>query len=194
MSNGESASSGHVLLGVSGGIAAYKAAELARLLMKGSGDDANTKCDVRVIMTAAAREFIAPLTFESLTGNPVATEMFARRTESVHEHIKLARWAHVLVVAPATANILAKIALGLADDLLSTTALACECPAVVAPAMNATMWRNAAVEANYANLRMRGVTFVGPATGDLACGETGPGRMSEPAEIAEVVREILAKA
>ena len=194
MSSSESETPGRVLLGVSGGIAAYKAAELARLLMKGADGSADTKCDVRVIMTAAAREFIAPLTFESLTGNPVATEMFAPRTESAHTHIELARWAQVFVVAPATANILAKMALGLADDLLSTTALACECPIVAAPAMNATMWRNAAVEANYANLRMRGVTFVGPAKGDLACGETGPGRMSEPAEIAAAVREVLATA
>jgi len=185
---------GRVLLGVSGGIAAYKAAELARLLMMGAGSGKVTKCDVRVIMTAAAREFIAPRTFESLTGYPVATEMFARRHESAHAHIELARWAQAFVVAPATANVLAKMALGLADDLLSTTALACECPLVVAPAMNVTMWRNAAVEANYANLRMRGVTFVGPAKGDLACGETGPGRMAEPAEIAAAVREVLAKA
>jgi phosphopantothenoylcysteine decarboxylase/phosphopantothenate--cysteine ligase len=190
---------GRVLLGVSGGIAAYKAAELVRLLVRdaASGDPGGvteTGCDVRVVMTAAATEFVTPLTFESLTGNPVSREMFATRSAPAHQHIELARWAQVLVVAPATANILAKIALGLADDLLSTTALACECPVVVAPAMNASMWRHSAVEANYANLRMRGVIFVGPAKGDLACGETGPGRLSEPAEIARAVREVLAKA
>ncbi|MHC4249549.1 MAG: flavoprotein [Planctomycetota bacterium] len=203
MSKSGDADRGRVLLGVSGGIAAYKAAELARLLIKGGATEGTNEgasevteegCDVRVVMTAAAREFVAPLTFESLTGNPVAAEMFARRTEPVHQHIELARWAQAFVVAPATANILAKIALGLADDLLSTTALACECPVVVAPAMNAAMWRHPAVEANYANLRMRGVVFVGPAKGALACGETGPGRMSEPAEIAAAVREVLAKA
>jgi phosphopantothenoylcysteine decarboxylase/phosphopantothenate--cysteine ligase len=199
MPNSEDGARGRVLLGVSGGIAAYKAAELARLLVKdGSDDDAGEatpkSCDVRVIMTAAAREFIAPLTFESLTGNPVATEMFAPRAESAHAHIELARWAQVFVVAPATANVIAKIALGLADDLLSTAALACECPVIVAPAMNASMWRHPAVEANYAALRLRGTIFVGPAKGDLACGETGLGRMSEPAEIATAIREILAKA
>jgi phosphopantothenoylcysteine decarboxylase/phosphopantothenate--cysteine ligase len=184
-----------VLLGVTGGIAAYKAAELARLLIKGGTDDAaEDGCDVRVIMTKAARKFIAPLTFESLTGNPVATKMFARRAQPAHTHIELARWAQVFVVAPATANVLAKFALGLADDLLSTTAIAWRGPIVIAPAMNATMWAHPAVEANYATLRMRGSVFVGPAKGDLACGETGLGRMSSPAEIATAVREVLAKA
>jgi len=194
MSKSESSDLRRVLLGVSGGIAAYKAAELARLLMKGSPGDGGAKCDVRVIMTAAAREFVAPLTFESLTGNPVATEMFSARTEPAHVHIELARWAEVMVIAPATADILAKMALGLADDLLSTTALACERPVVIAPAMNSAMWAHPAVEANYATLRMRGSVFVGPAKGDLACGESGPGRMSEPPEIATAVREVLAKA
>ncbi len=195
MSNGETPERGRVLLGVSGGIAAYKAAELVRLLKAdGTRDDTEDGCEVRVVMTAAAREFVAPLTFESLSGNPVATEMFAPKTEPAHAHIELARWAQVFVIAPATANVLAKIALGLADDLLSTTALASEAPLVIAPAMNPTMWRHPAVEANYASLRMRGAVFVGPAKGDLACGETGVGRMAEPAEIAKAVREVLAKA
>ena len=186
MSGDNRSDRGRILLGVSGGIAAYKAAELARLLVKEGRE-------VRVIMTAAAQEFVRPLTFESLTGHPVATEMFARRTEPAHAHIELARWSQALVVAPASADILAKLALGLADDLLSTTALACECSLVIAPAMNASMWSHAAVQANCATLRSRGALFVGPGEGDLACGEKGPGRMSEPAEIAKAVGEVLAR-
>ena len=176
----------NVLLGISGGIAAYKAAELARMLRREGAD-------VRVVMTRAATEFVAPLTFETLTGRPVATEMFARRTEPEIEHIELARSAEVFAVAPATADVLAKLALGLADDLLSTAALACEAPLVLAPAMNARMWRHPAVEANVALLRSRGATLVGPGEGDLACGESGLGRMAEPAEILEAIRSALAR-
>ncbi len=175
-----------ILLGVSGGIAAYKAAELARMFVKDGAE-------VRVVMTRAATRFVKPLTFETLTGNPVATKMFARRAQRATVHIELARWAKVLVVAPATADVLAKLAIGLADDLLSTTALASEAPLVLAPAMNSSMWRHSAVVANVAALRDRGAVLVGPAEGDLACGETGPGRMAEPAEIVSAVREVLAR-
>jgi phosphopantothenoylcysteine decarboxylase/phosphopantothenate--cysteine ligase len=173
-----------ILLGVTGGISAYKAAQLARSFVREGAQ-------VRVVMTRNATEFVGPLTFESLTGNPVALDLFARRTESAHEHIELARWAHVLVVAPASANCLAKLAHGLADDLLSTSALACEAPVVLAPAMNARMWKHPAVQSNVETLRARGAALVGPAEGELACGETGPGRMAEPAEILEAVRRIL---
>jgi phosphopantothenoylcysteine decarboxylase/phosphopantothenate--cysteine ligase len=174
-----------ILLGVSGGIAAYKAAELARILRREGAD-------VRVVMTRAAAEFVTELTFEALTGNPVALEMFARRTESAHEHVELGRWADVFVVAPATADVIAKLALGLADDLLSTTALACGAPLAVAPAMNSSMWKHPAVQANVETLTERGAVIVGPAEGDLSCGEKGVGRMSEPGEIAEAVRRVLA--
>lgn len=185
-----------ILLGVSGGIAAYKAAELARIFRREGAE-------VRVVMTRAAAEFVTELTFEALTGNPVALEMFAsrvvgttsgtrlRRTESAHEHVELGRWADVFVVAPATADVIAKLALGLADDLLSTTALACGAPLVVAPAMNSSMWKHPAVQVNVETLRGRGAVIVGPAEGDLSCGEKGVGRMSEPAEIAEAVRGVL---
>ncbi len=176
-----------ILLGVSGGIAAYKAAELARMFVKEGAE-------VRVVMTRAATKFVKPLTFETLTGNPVATKMFARRTEAgATVHIELARWAKVLVIAPATADVLARLAVGLANDLLSTTALASEAPLVLAPAMNSSMWHHPAVGANVATLRDRGAVLVGPGEGDLACGETGPGRMAEPAEIVEAVREVLAR-
>jgi len=173
-----------VLLGVSGGIAAYKAAELAREFRREGAE-------VRVLMTRAATEFVTPLTFEALTGKPVSIEMFARRTESAHEHIELARWADVFVVAPATADVIAKLALGLADDLLSTSALACEAPLVIAPAMNSSMWKHPATQANVETLRARGATIVGPGEGELSCGETGKGRMSEPGEIVEAVRGAL---
>ena len=175
-----------VLLGVSGGIACYKAAELARLFRREGAA-------VRVVMTRNAAEFVAPLTFEALTGHPAAFEMFAPRSENAADHVELARWAQVFVVAPATADIIAKLALGLADDLLSTTALACEAPLLVAPAMNSRMWRHPAVQANVAMLRSRGTTVVGPAEGELACGESGPGRMAEPEEILAAARGLLAR-
>jgi phosphopantothenoylcysteine decarboxylase/phosphopantothenate--cysteine ligase len=175
-----------VLLGVSGGIAAYRAAELARMLCREGAR-------VRVVMTRAATEFVTPLTFEGLTGNRVATEMFAPREEAGVEHVELARAAEVLVVAPATADVMARLALGLAGDLLTATALACEAPLILAPAMNSRMWRHPAVRANVETLRSRGATVVGPGEGDLACGEEGPGRMAEPAEILAAVKDVLAR-
>ena len=165
-----------ILLGVTGGIADYKSCELARLLVRQGAE-------VRVVMTRAARQFVTPMTFQALTGNPVRDELFDAGHEAAMGHIKLARWADQVVVAPASADFLARLAHGLADDLLTTLCLATEAPLVVVPAMNQRMWRHPATRRNRALLEERGVRFIGPRTGDQACGETGPGRMSEPAEI-----------
>ncbi len=170
-----------ILLGVSGGVAAYKVAGFARACR-------HEGAEVRVVMTRAATEFVTPLTFEALKGNPVSLDMFGPRRGSAHEHVELGRWAEVFVVAPATADVIAKLAVGLADDLLSTTALACDAPLVIAPAMNSRMWKHPATRANVETLLERGAVIVGPAEGDLSCGEKGPGRMSEPGEIVEAVR------
>jgi len=173
-----------VLLAVSGGIAAYKTPELVRALTR-SG------CAVRCAMTASAREFVTPLVLQTLSGERVATELFDLAQEGEIGHIALADWAELLIVAPATANLLAKLALGLADDLVSTIALATCAPILVAPAMNVNMWRNPATQQNVALLRERGVRTVGPETGELACGWEGEGRMSEPAAIAAAARLAL---
>lgn len=169
-----------VVLGVTGSIAAYKACELVRLFVK-KGDD------VHVIMTDHAKAFVTPLTFRTLSRNPVQNEMFADPLAWKPEHISLAEAADVLVIAPATANILAKMAHGLADDLLSSVALATCAPIVVAPAMNTGMYLNAATQANFQTLKARGVAFVEMGDGDLACGTTGVGRMADPAAIVAVV-------
>ena len=169
-----------IVLGVTGSIAAYKACELVRLFVK-NGDD------VHVIMTAHAREFVTPLTFRTLSRNPVENAMFADPLEWKPGHISLADAADVLVVAPATANIIAKMANGIADDLLSSVALATKAPIVVAPAMNTGMWENAATQANIETLKKRGVRFVEVGDGELACGTSGPGRMAEPGAIFEAV-------
>lgn len=169
-----------VVLGVTGSIAAYKACELVRLFVK-KGDD------VHVIMTDHAKAFITPLTFRTLSRNPVQNEMFADPLAWKPEHISLAEAADVLVIAPATANILAKMAQGLADDLLSSVALAVRAPIVVAPAMNTGMYLNAATQANFQTLKARGVAFVKMGDGDLACGTTGVGRMADPAAIVAAV-------
>ncbi len=174
-----------VLLGVTGGIAAYKAAETASLLCQQGAE-------VRVVMTDAAREFVGPLTFAALTGNPVPDDWFDPHEESTIGHIDLARWAQVVLVAPATANFLAKAACGLADDLLSTLILASTAPLLVAPAMNPQMFKHPTVSENLQRLRDRGVKVVGPAEGRTACGEEGPGRMAEPAAIAETLWDLLA--
>ena len=165
-----------IVLGVTGSIAAYKACELIRLFVK-NGDD------VHVIMTDHAREFVTPLTFRTLSRNPVESDMFADPLEWKPGHISLAEAADALVVAPATANIIAKMANGIADDLLSSVALATRAPVVVAPAMNTGMWENAATRENIERLRARGVRFVSPDVGELACGTSGPGRMATPEEI-----------
>lgn len=167
----------NVLLGVSGGIAAYKSAELTRQLLE-------LGANVRVIMTRGAREFITPLTLQALSGNPVHTELLDAEAELGMSHIELARWADLLLVAPATADLMARLAAGRADDLLTTVALATPAPLLLAPAMNQQMWRDEATAANVATLRARGCTLVGPASGEQACGDVGPGRMEEPAVIA----------
>jgi phosphopantothenoylcysteine decarboxylase/phosphopantothenate--cysteine ligase len=165
-----------ILLGVSGGIAAYKSAELVRLLRKQGAE-------VRVVMTAAATQFVTPLTFQALSGNAVHTDLLDAESENAMDHISLARWADLMVIAPATANLIAKLSHGLADDLLTTLYLAATCPVYVAPAMNQAMWSKPVTQENIAILRRHGVQLIGPAQGDQACGETGFGRMSEPPDI-----------
>ena len=174
----------NVVLGVTGGIAAYKACELCSRLRKAGAQ-------VYVIMTKNACEFVAPLTFETLSNHPVVTDTFARPDTWEVEHVALAKRADVFVIAPATANILAKMACGIADDMLSTTVLATRAPILAAPAMNTGMWENAATRENVEKLRARGVRFIGPEGGFLACGDTGAGRMSEPAAIFEAINQIL---
>ena len=173
-----------VVLGVTGGIAAYKACEVVSRLRK-------MGADVYVIMTKNATAFVTPLTFETLSNHPVVTDTFARPETWEVEHIALAKRADVFAVAPATANILAKMAHGIADDMLSTTVLATKAPVLVAPAMNTGMWTAEITQENCAALKKRGVHFVGPDAGYLACGDTGAGRMSEPAAIAQAIAELL---
>jgi phosphopantothenoylcysteine decarboxylase/phosphopantothenate--cysteine ligase len=168
----------NILLGVTGGIAAYKSAELVRQLQERGAS-------VRVIMTRGAMEFITPLTLQALSGNPVHTELLDEAAEQGMGHIELARWADLLLVAPATADFIARLAAGRADDLLTTTALATAAPVLLAPAMNQQMWRDPATGANVSTLKQRGIELVGPAAGQQACGDVGPGRMEEPATIAE---------
>ena len=177
------------LVGVGGGIAAYKAAELARAL-------AERGVEVQVVMTAAAQQFVQPLTFAALTGRKVITDLFPgaahqETLSSAVEHISVAQESDVLVVAPATADLMAKFAHGLADDFLSTLYLAFTGPVVLAPAMNSNMWRHTATQANLEILRNRGHAIVGPDEGSLACGTVGPGRMSEPESIAAAVVSAL---
>ena len=165
-----------VLVGITGGIAAYKAAELVRLL-RGTGHD------VQVVMTDAATRFITPLTLQALSGKPVRAGLWDEAAEAAMGHIELARWAEIVVVAPASADFLARLAAGRADDLLATLCLATAAPVLLAPAMNQQMWLNPATQHNVAVLRSRGLRLVGPADGEQACGEVGPGRMAEPADI-----------
>jgi phosphopantothenoylcysteine decarboxylase/phosphopantothenate--cysteine ligase len=165
-----------ILLGLTGGIAAYKAAELCRLFVKAGAD-------VRVVMTESACRFITPVTMQALSGQTVYTDMWDPRIADNMAHIELSRGRDAIVVAPATADFLAKVANGLGDDLLSTLCLARECPLVVAPAMNRQMWDNPATRRNVETLRADGITILGPAAGDQACGETGMGRMLEAEEI-----------
>lgn len=165
-----------ILLGVSGGIAAYKSAELVRLLRKRGAE-------VRVVMTASAMQFVSPLTFQALSGNAVQTDLLDAESENAMDHISLARWAEVMVIAPATANVIAKLSHGLADDLLTTLYLAATVPVYIAPAMNQAMWAKPVTQNNIATLRQHGIHVIGPEPGEQACGETGPGRMSEPSDI-----------
>lgn len=174
----------HILLGVSGGIAAYKAAELARLLVAAGAE-------VQVVMTAAATRFVGPLTFQALTGRAVRCELFDPAHEAAMGHIELARWADLVLIAPASANTLARLANGLADDLLSTLCLASPAPLAVAPAMNQQMWRHPATAENLARLVARGVRVWGPDSGGQACGDHGPGRLREPRELLADVQHLL---
>lgn len=173
-----------VVLGVTGGIAAYKACEVVSRLRK-------MGAEVYVIMTKNATEFVQPLTFETLSNHPVVTDTFARPETWEVEHIALAKRADVFAIVPATANILAKMTHGIADDMLSTTVLATKAPVLVAPAMNTGMWTAEITQANCAALKARGVHFVGPDAGYLACGDSGSGRMSEPSAIVEAIADLL---
>src|SRR5512141_2416752 len=159
-----------LLLGVTGGVAAYKVAELARLLQRNN-------VEVQVAMTEAATRFVTPTTFQALTGRPVVTDLWDPSFPNHMAHIELSRGVQAILVAPASADFMAKLAHGLADDLLSTTCLARNCPLLVAPAMNREMWENPATQRNVALLRGDGVAILGPASGDQACGEVGMGRM-----------------
>lgn len=175
-----------IVLGVTGGIAVYKAVDLVSRLRKQG-------CEVRVVMTEHAQEFVTPLTFKEISGNQVAVSMWSSNQEFNVEHIALANWADLFVVAPATANILAKMAHGLADDLLSTTLLAAQAPIMVCPAMNTGMYEHPATQENLELLRKRGVVVMRPAVGKLACGTSGAGRLPEPQEIVEFMNGFFAK-
>ncbi|HEY90772.1 MAG TPA: bifunctional phosphopantothenoylcysteine decarboxylase/phosphopantothenate--cysteine ligase CoaBC [Dehalococcoidia bacterium] len=173
-----------VVLGVTGGIAAYKAADLASKLTQAG-------TSVNVIMTKSAMEFVSPLTFRAITHRPVVTSMFELASEFSVEHVALAEAADIVVIAPATANVIAKIAGGIADDMLTTTVLATEAPVLLAPAMNVNMWQNTVTQENVARLKERGFSFVGPGYGRLASGRMGMGRLIEISEIMDAVRQVL---
>jgi phosphopantothenoylcysteine decarboxylase/phosphopantothenate--cysteine ligase len=167
-----------ILLGVCGGIAAYKSAVLLRALQQAGAE-------VRVVMTRSAQAFVAPLTFQALSGHPVSSEILDPGQEAAMDHISLARWADMILIAPATANFIAKLANGLADDLLSTLCLAADAPIALAPAMNQAMWSNPATQENMTRVKSYGHRVWGPDEGDQACGETGPDRMLEPEDLAQ---------
>jgi len=174
-----------ILLGITGGIAAYKAAMLARLLVRAGAD-------VRIAMTEAATRFVTPVTFQALSNQPVWSDLWDQRVPDAMGHIELSRDRELIVVAPASADFMAKVAHGLADDLLSTLCVARRCPLMLAPAMNVEMWENAATQRNLGMLRDDGVLIEGPVAGDQACGETGYGRMLEPAQIAAEIEAFFA--
>lgn len=167
-----------IVLGVGGGIAAYKSAELIRRLR-------DHGAEVRVVMTRAGREFITPLTLQALSGHPVHSDLLDPAVEAAMGHIELAKWADLILIAPATADLMARLAQGMADDLLSTLVLASDAVLALAPAMNQAMWRDAATQTNLETLRQRGVQIFGPGSGSQACGDTGLGRMLEPCELAQ---------
>lgn len=173
-----------ILLGITGGIAAYKSAEIIRRLQDAGGS-------VRVVMTTAATEFITPLTMQALSGNPVHLALLDTDAEAAMGHIELARWADIILIAPASADFIAKLAHGEGGDLLSTLCLASRSPLAIAPAMNQGMWRNASTQHNIERLRGRGINIFGPAEGSQACGEVGPGRMSEPEDIVELTADLF---
>jgi len=178
---------GHkLLLGVSGGIAAYKAIELVRRLR-------DADADVRVVMTENAQRFVTPLSFQAVSGQLVRTTLWDEAAEAAMGHIELARWANRIIIAPASADTIAKLAHGFADDLLTTLCLATTSPITLAPAMNNRMWAHPATQANLATLRERGVQMIGPDDGAQACGEFGPGRLSEPEVIVAVLAAQMAQ-
>ena len=177
----------HILLGVTGGIAAYKSPDLVRRLRERGAE-------VQVVMTAAAREFVTATTFQAVSGRTVRSDLWDAAAEAAMGHIELARWADAVLIAPASADFLARLAGGQADDLLATLCLATAAPIALAPAMNHLMWANAATRANVATLAARGVHVFGPAAGDQACGEVGPGRMLEPTDLAAAMAALLAPA
>jgi phosphopantothenoylcysteine decarboxylase / phosphopantothenate---cysteine ligase len=171
-----------ILLGVTGGIAAYKSPDLVRRLIERGAD-------VQVVMTSAAQRFVSPMTFQAVSGRPTRSDLWDGTAEAAMGHIELARWAQLVLVAPASADFIARMAGGRADDLLATLCLATEAPIVLAPAMNRVMWTNKATQANVDTLITRGIRILGPASGNQACGEVGPGRMWEPAKLAESLLE-----
>ena len=174
----------HVVLGVAGGIAAYKSADLARRLREQGAQ-------VKVVMTANAEHFITPLTMQAVSGQPVHLSLLDPEAEAGMGHIELARWADIVLIAPATANFISRVARGVADDLLTTLCLATQAPLVLAPAMNQQLWQNPATQDNITILSNRGILILGPTVGDQACGEIGPGRMLEPVELIERVSKLF---
>jgi phosphopantothenoylcysteine decarboxylase / phosphopantothenate---cysteine ligase len=177
-------STNRILLGVTGGIAAYKSPDLVRRLIERGAE-------VQVVMTAGAREFVSPMTFQAVSGREVRSDLWDEDAERAMSHIELARWADLVIIAPATADFIAHLAHGMADNLLTTLCLATAAPVAIAPAMNRQMWANAATQANIAQLRARGVHVFGPDSGSQACGETGEGRMMEPDDIASAAYGVL---
>jgi phosphopantothenoylcysteine decarboxylase/phosphopantothenate--cysteine ligase len=175
-----------ILIGIGGGIAVYRVAELSRMLIKAG-------MQVRCVMTRSACEFVTPMTFEALTGEQIHTELFDLTSEREMGHIKLARWADVVLIAPATASLLARLAHGVADDLLTTIMQVCEKPVLLAPAMNTSMWESAATQNNIATLKQYGLAVVGPESGELACGESGAGRLSELPSIISALQPLLSE-
>ncbi|MFT0211946.1 bifunctional phosphopantothenoylcysteine decarboxylase/phosphopantothenate--cysteine ligase CoaBC [Pseudomonas sp. F1_0610] len=174
-----------VVLGIGGGIAAYKSAELVRAFKKQGAQ-------VHVVMTKSAQEFITPLTLQALSGNPVHTDLLDPAAEAAMGHIELARWADIILIAPATADLLARLAQGQANDLLTALVLAADSPIAVAPAMNQAMWRDMATQHNLQQLQDRGFLVFGPASGEQACGDTGLGRMEEPLQLAQATADLFA--
>ncbi|OGT20538.1 MAG: phosphopantothenoylcysteine decarboxylase [Gammaproteobacteria bacterium RBG_16_57_12] len=174
----------HILLGITGSIAAYKSADLVRRLREAGAE-------VRVVMTRSATGFVTPLTFQALSGNPVHTDLLDATAEAAMGHIELARWADILLIAPASANFIARLTNGMADDLLSAICLATTAPVALAPAMNQQMWQHPATRENILTLQQRQVKLFGPAAGSQACGETGPGRMLEPEELLTLTSEFF---
>jgi phosphopantothenoylcysteine decarboxylase/phosphopantothenate--cysteine ligase len=182
-----SLSNKHILLGVTGGIAAYKSADLVRRLQ-------DTGADVQVVMTPAAQEFITALTMQALSGNPVHTELLDPEAEAGMGHIQLARWADLVLVAPATADFMARLTQGMGNDLLTSICLATAAPIALAPAMNQGMWRNASTQANLQTLVARNIHIFGPADGGQACGDIGPGRMLEPLQLVDAAASLFRSA